>query len=409
MIRTAALLLSSCLLAACSGGGGDEGGEAGAFAPARLLVMLVDPDDAGEVADLVEDVQGLGAERIGQTAFFVLHVPPGTRLDDLLKELDNDLRVILSELDYVGEAPEGDPVDVQVLGGDLLSSIPGQEGLAALDLPAAHAESTGAGVLVAVVDTGVDLAHPFFQPGQLDPSGFDFVGLDPDPTDERNFADDDGDGLADEQFGHGTFIASLVLTVAPDARVLPVRVLDAEGFGTSSTVAAGIVWAVDMGARVVNVSFDLPQEAEVLKEAIRYAHERDVLVVAAAGNDGTTELIFPARLDGVVAVAAVDALGIATPFTNRDSQVSLAAPGSDLIAAVPTVLHPAGTARWSGTSFAAPLVAGSAALVRSRFPALGREQVALRLRDSALPLDALNPSLAGKLGSGLVQPAAALR
>jgi len=407
-------------LAACSGGGSPSVSSLPVVpdppappipvpqaVPDQVLVMMQNPDDGNEVDELLNDFSGVSIERIGSTAFFLLTLPQGSDVNQVIQSLDEDLRVVLSEPNYEGQAPEGGPSDVPILGGDLIQSISTQAALAPLDLASAQAISTGAGVTVAVIDTGVIFGHPALA-GHLLAGGFDFVGRDADPTDERTFFDEDGDGLVDEQFGHGTFVASLVLAVAPEAEILPVRVLNDEGFGTASTVAAGIVWAVDAGATVLNISVDLPVVPEVVKEALKYAQDNDVLIVAAAGNGGQPDLIFPARFSQVIGVAAVGAGNVATAFTNYGAQASLVAPGERLIGAFPQSLNPAGTARWSGTSFSSPLVAGAAALVRSHFPALASADVSRRLLDSALSVDAANPAKAGMLGQGLVQPAAAL-
>lgn len=262
--------------------------------------------------------------------------------------------------------------------------------------------------MVAVVDTGIDALHPAIA-GHLAPGGFDLIGQDPDPRDERDFLDNDKDGAIDEQYGHGTFVASLVLAVAPGATILPVRVLDAEGFGTSSTVAAGVIWAVDAGADIINISADLPDDPEMVKEAVRYARDRGVLVVAAAGNSGATRIAFPARFDEVLGVTAASETGVKPPFGSSGDQVSLVAPGVAILGALPFDASPSGTARWSGTSFATPIVAGAAALVRSAFPGLSVQGVRKRLGDSAMNVDPLNPGLSGRLGDGLVQPHAALQ
>ena len=428
-MRAANLLLLCLLLAACTaanepvganapvdnpptGGGGDDADDAPAFrfphATGRLLVMMREPDEVDEIEELREDFAGLSIERIGESAFFILQVGEGVDLAQVLEELEGDARVILSEPDYLAESPEGDPSDIPILGGDVVASIAPQPGLRPLDLASASAIATGAGVVVAVVDTGVDPTHPALQ-GRLESNGFDFIDQDFDPTDERNFIDDDGDGVVDEQFGHGTFIASLVLAVAPDARILPVRVLDAEGFGTSSTLAAGIVWAVDSGADVINLSIGVAANSEAVREAIGYATDRDVLLVAAAGNDAADRIVFPASESDVLGVAAVAMTGAAAGFSNVGSAVDLVAPGVSMLGAMPETINPAGTGTWSGTSFAAPAVAGSAALVRSVFPALDSRGVTERMQDTALPVDAANPGLEGKLGTGLVQPAAALQ
>jgi subtilisin family serine protease len=404
------ILLLALAAAACSGGGAPAAGEIPQTAASQteVIVQLADPDDPAEVDDLRDDYEGLRIERIGQTSFFVLRVMPGTDLDTLLDDLDADLRVTQSSPNYLGELPEGGPRDLPTLGSDLLAQIAVQPGLDLLDLAAAQVVSRGAGVVVGVVDTGIDLTHPYLQ-ANLEPNGFDFIDGDSDPGETRDLLDNDGDGLVDEQFGHGTFVASLVLAVAPEARILPVRSLNDDGIGTTSSIAAGILWAVDNGAHVVNVSVDIPSAPEAVREAIHYAEARDVVVVAAGGNDGENQVIFPARFSDVIAVAAVDATGVVPDFSNVGSMVNLVAPGVDLIGAYPMAESPEGTARWSGTSFSAPIVSGSAALVISVFPALRADEIVQRLEDTAMSVDALNPLLAGRLGEGLVQPADAVR
>ncbi len=401
------LLFLLALVCACSGGGG---GVAPPLVgdPQQVMVILEEPDDNDEAEDIREDFQGVTMERIGNSAIYLLTLDGTANLADVLDKLDDDARILVSEPDYTAESPEGDPAGQPVLGGDIVASIATQPALGPLALPAAHAISTGAGIVVAVVDTGVDPTHPALA-GHVMPGGFDLIGQDSDPRDERDFEDNDGDGAIDEQYGHGTFVASLVLAVAPDARILPVRVLDAEGFGTSSTVAAGIIWAVDAGADVVNLSADLPDAPEMVAEAVRYARDRDVVVVAAAGNGGAAEIAFPARIGDVMGVSAVDAAGRKPPFASSGGDVSVVAPGVSILGAMPLDLSPSGTARWSGTSFATPIVAGAAALVRSAFPALAADDVRRRLEDTAQSVDALNPGFADRMGDGLVQPLAALQ
>jgi subtilisin family serine protease len=416
----------------CSGGGstGPEGAEGTADTgdqpipgtplpgtpqsePTSVLVMidgdeLSEEEEDDEADEIRSELSGLNITRIGTTSFYVLDLPANVDPQDVLDTLDDDLRVVQAELNYHASAPEGGPDDLPTLGSDLLSSVRTQPRLAEFQLDAAHALSTGAGVIVAVVDTGVDFSHPLLA-GSIASGGFDFVARDLDPSDERDFVDNDNDGTVDEQYGHGTFIASLVLAIAPDAQILPVRVLDAEGFGNASTVGAGIVWAADAGAQIINVSIEMATDSEAVKEAISYARDRGATVVAAAGNGGNSDIGFPARFSDVLAVTSLGVGDVVAPFANTGSQIDLAAPGMDLIGAVPMDLNLAGTARWSGTSFSVPLVAGSAALVLALDPALEATAVGEQLRETARPIDDQNPALAGKLGDGFVQVLAALQ
>jgi len=409
-VRTLQVVVTCLVMVACGGSGPSTTQSAPAAltqVPDRIIVELLDPENAEAAEEIRKEFEGVTIERIGDSSFYALELPPGTDLEELLKELEGDLRVVDGELDYYGRAPEGGPSDAPIFGSDLFDAIPVQASLLPLGLDAAHALSTGAGVVVAVVDTGVDFGHPYLA-GRLAPGGFDFVDGDPDPAETRNGIDDDLDGAIDEQYGHGTFVASLVLTVAPDARVLPVRVLDDDGIGTASGVAAGIRWAVDNGARVINVSVDIPNDPRIVKDAVEYAEDHDVVIVAAAGNGGLNDVIFPARYSDVMAVAAVDDAGVLAPFSNFGDKVSVVAPGVHLLGAMPQDLNPAGTARWSGTSFSCPLAAGAAALVRAAVPAADRSAVRNRLEGSAMSLQAQNPDMGGRMGAGLVQPAGAL-
>ena len=257
----------------------------------------------------------------------------------------------------------------------------------------------GAGVLVAVIDSGVDASHP-----QL--AGAVVGGIDA--------LDAGGDGRID-CVGHGTAVASIVAGrarpgvgfrgVAPAATILPVRVserVDDETGGRAAPladVAAAVRRAADRGARVINLSLTTDRDDPALRDAVRYARSRDALVVAAAGNryEAGNPLPFPAAYEGVVGVGGAQPDGSRVPTSQTGPQVDLVAPGADITAAA----RGGGYARYAGTSFAAAFVAGTAALVRQYQPALTADQVAERLVATA---DALDPAPASGLGAGLVNP-----
>ncbi|MEM8883958.1 MAG: S8 family serine peptidase, partial [Planctomycetota bacterium] len=189
----------------------------------------------------------------------------------------------------------------------------------------------------------------------------------------------------------------------------PVRALNDDGIGSTSTIAQGIYWAVTQGARVINVSIEMQAETIAVRRAIEFATDSGVLVVAAVGNAGRDEVVFPARNGDVVGVASVRADGVAAGFTNTGSEVDFVAPGVQVIGALPLDLNPTGAGRWSGTSFSTPIVAGVFALMAERFPDQDPSQWRDRLRDTALSVESQNPAVGGDLGNGWAQPAAALR
>ncbi|ROO62837.1 type VII secretion-associated serine protease mycosin [Micromonospora sp. Llam0] len=259
--------------------------------------------------------------------------------------------------------------------------------------------ATGTGVTVAVIDSGVDASHIDLA-GQVLP-GIDFV--------------EDGDGWSDP-VGHGTTVAALiagrdddedgVLGLAPDARILPVRVLDEENrYDDALVVAKAVRWAVDNGARVINLSLGGSGDSPELAAALDYAFASDVVVVACTGNvsaNGTSRVWYPAREPGVVAVAGMDRGGEqlwAGSITGPETV--LTAPATGLVGA-----RPDGYWQVQGTSFAAPLVAATAALIRSRFPEMSAGTVVTRLIETARDLG--TPGRDDRYGFGLVDPVAAL-
>ncbi len=245
---------------------------------------------------------------------------------------------------------------------------------------------TGEGVTVAIVDSGVDLQHPDLT-GQVDVNAGEIFG---------NGIDDDGNGLVDDVYGydfvdgdpmpldangHGTHVAGTVAAandgfgttgIAPGAEILPIRVMDGAGMGTVSGVAAGIRYAADSGAEVINLSLGGGYHPSI-DAAVRYAGSVGSLVIAAAGNSGGTVPGSPASLSAayehVLSVGAVDRSGRVAPFSNRvgtSDAVQVDAPGVDIVSG----FFGGGARSLSGTSMAAPHVAGVAALALSANPAL---------------------------------------
>ena len=222
----------------------------------------------------------------------------------------------------------------------------------------AHRYVTGAGVTVAVLDTGVDLDHPALA-GRLLP-GYDFVENDDAPDDTATGVDEDGNGFTG--VGHGTHVAGSIAAIAPGARILPVRVLDGDGGGLLFDILAGMNFAISRGAQVINLSMSTPEDSPLLRAAIDDALARNIIVVAAAsGAAGALE--YPAAYDGVIAVGATRVGGQATDFSSPLVDiVDVLAPGEMIYGPYAN----GGYAWWSGSSMAAPVVTGEAALLLER-------------------------------------------
>ena len=242
-----------------------------------------------------------------------------------------------------------------------------------VDLPEGQALTPrlGAGVKVAVIDTGVDLRHPAFA-GKLAPSREwkDFVDGDRYPQEVRG-----------SNYGHGTGVADIIVQVAPNVTILPIRVLRPDGSGDTTDVVAAVDHAVRMGADVINLSLGTEGEEKALKNLIKYARKQDVILVASAGNNAQENILYPARHNGeVLSIGSVNRFDEISSFSAYGKELSLMAPGEDIRTAAPE----RSVAYWSGTSFAAPIVSGTAALAlgeRASYPKLKVKDVVKALED----------------------------
>jgi len=238
-------------------------------------------------------------------------------------------------------------------------------------------------LIVAVVDTGIDYRHPDLAANYVS-LGFDWVNMDSNPLDD---------------FGHGTHCAGIIAAVLNNSvgiagmaqvSIMAEKVLDRGGGGYWDWVANGIIHATDQGAKIISMSLGGTGESELLHDAVKYAYNAGVFIVAAAGNSNSNVKSYPAGYDEVVAVAATDELDYKAGFSNWGDWIELAAPGVNVFSTMPTyhvTLNDYGYAMnydyLSGTSMACPHVAGLAALVWSQYPNKTRDWVRLWLRYSA--------------------------
>lgn len=274
----------------------------------------------------------------------------------------------------------------------------------ALNLDEAHDVSTGEGVRVAILDTGVDPNHLMLRHRIL--CAWNFTNNTGDVTDVKTGIDANGNGFVDESWGHGTHVAGIVVMTAPKADLLIGRVLDSEGRGDVGRVAAGIRWAIARGARVINLSLGTLNHSAAIQSALDLARARGILVVASAGNWGADHpQEFPASSSMTMAIAATDANATPATWTSYASFVALTAPGVGIRSAYPG----GGFRLWSGTSMSAPFVAGTAALLIAVHPQWSPDQVLARMGSTARPLQAVPSTMQGKLGLGMIDAGAALR
>lgn len=369
-----------------------------AASPARGIIVSVVPGEAIEDTSSRHCAEVLG--RVGATNAFLVAPPNGNSRRAFLNRLRADSRVQWAELNGEYIAPEG--ATQSFWFGASLTDYENQYAPGLLGLNTAHATSTGSGTIVAVLDTGVDPDHPLLS-GKLSGDGANFISSMSSTHDTGNGVDDDGDGAIDEMVGHGTFVAGLVVTVAPGTKILPVTVLNSDGVGSSYSVSQGIYYAINAGVDVINLSLVSPTSSSAIADAVAAAEAAGIVVVASVGNTDEQAEIYPAANTGAIAVAATDAADLKASFSDSGTFVTLSAPGVGLVSA-----WQGGYALSDGASFAAPLVSGTAALIRSVDSGISPADVALLLGGTSLNIDPLNPGYEGMLGAGRIQPAAAL-
>ncbi|MFL5309443.1 MAG: S8 family serine peptidase [Myxococcales bacterium] len=394
----------------------------------RIVPVQPDQDDADAIPGLID---------VGLEGFTAEHHALGARLGEVLEdeELVDDpfddvdepeqllvIRVdparereVLAELRRRPDVHFAEPVvKVQALWLPDDPQFAQQWHLKAAGAPSAWDTARGAGVTVAIIDTGVAPVD------DLDPArllaGHNFVS--------------GGDDARDDH-GHGTHVAGTVAQttdngigvagMAPEARLLPLKVLGADGSGTSVAIADAIRWAADHGARVLNLSLGGGARSAAMADAVAHARRRGCVVVCAAGNSGGRGVSYPAAYPGALAVSSVGPAGRLAPYSSYGPEVRIAAPGGDKSqgeqgGVLQETIDPSsgeGVYRWfQGTSMAAPHVAGAAALLQSvgvTNPAAVERLLSASARSPGAYGRAETASDAERYGAGLLDVSGALR
>jgi subtilisin family serine protease len=358
------------------------------YDPRRVAVTFKPGVTRARSRAVISAAGGRVEKAIPQINAYLVGVEPD-RLPDVLASLQSSSAVASASNEPIAEAFDTSPDD---------TDWPQQDGLRVAGFPKAWDVTQGSSkVVVAIIDTGVDAKHPDLR-GALVP-GWDFVNSDGDPADDH---------------GHGTAVAGVIgarsnnhaggAGICWRCLVMPIKALDSKGSGDDTLIAAGIVWATDHGAKVINLSLGGPGASVELANAMAYASAKGAIVVAAAGNAGATTQFFPAADPHAVSVAATTVADQRYSWSNFGSWVRLAAPGCN----VATILG-GGYGTFCGTSSATPLVAGLVALELSAEPAATAREAEDALARAAVPLPAFVQY--GRIDAGrtlaLLRPAAA--
>jgi subtilisin family serine protease len=358
------------------------------YDPRRVAVTFKPGVTRARIAAVISNAGGTLVTAIPEIHAYLVGVEPEQRTE-VLSSLQSSRAVASASKEPMAEAFDTSPDD---------TDWPQQDGLRVAGFPRAWDVTQGSSkIVVAVVDTGVDAKHPDLR-GALVP-GWDFIGNDADPSDD---------------YGHGTAVAGVIAARSNNhaggagicwrCLVMPIKVLDSKGNGDDTLIAAGIVWAVDHGARVINLSLGGPGSSVELENALAYANAKGVVLVAAAGNAGVTTQFYPAADPHAVSVAATTVTDRRYSWSNFGSWVRVAAPGCNV---APILGNGYGT--FCGTSSATSVVAGLVALELSAQPAATATEAEDALVRAAVPLPAFVQY--GRIDAGktlaLLRPAAA--
>jgi thermitase len=356
------------------------------FADEIILGLLPEVDESA-VAPCLEAVQGTVASRLEELRALVVRLPVGTQ-EMALARLQ-----ACPGVDYA--EPNGTVTIADVIPNDPYYASD-QWGLPVIRAPQGWAYTTGSSaVIIAIVDTGIDLGHPDLAAKLV--AGRNIINPAIPPNDDN---------------GHGTHVAGIaaassnnglgVAGVSWGARLMPVKVLNSGGSGTFAHLAAGIQWAADNGAHIINLSVGSVNPSNLVENAIAYAHAADVVVVAAAGNTWGGSVLYPARYDHVIAVSATAPGDVLAPFSAVGPEIDLAAPGDDILST-----SPGGTyLPRDGTSQAAAYVSGLAAILRGMPGCGSADNIEWLMEANARDLGPLGPD--AMFGAGLIQMDAAI-
>jgi thermitase len=414
-----ALFLALCMLVLPGGTSHDARAlETEISVPGQIVVKLAPGVGIG---DLNLRSYGLEVEErfLNQTNtdIYLLSVTDGASAPSKLEAIVADPLITYAELNYLSDAPEADARHHAFPAGDATPTTRNYSRDAsypdsALNLTAAQRISQGQGTTVAVLDTGAQLDHPALKARFAGIPGYDFVDDDTDPSEPRLAKT--AQQRSQEVVGHGTHVAGIVKLVAPQASIMPLRVLDREGYGTTFHVAEAIAYADANGAGVMNLSLGTPSWSRLMREKVDKAISHGVVVVAAAGNYDSLLPQYPASnflpaaldKDGLLAVTSVSPAQKKSDFANYGKWIDIAAPGEEILSTYPVSKY----AYWSGTSMATPFVAGEAALIHSVDGSLGPGGVEQRIRLGARCVDEKNDAIyQGMLGGGHADVDASLK
>lgn len=350
---------------------GEDNGNASHYHIKDVVVHFAKPLSEPEMKRIKNEINAVSTQQIGDTFVFR---SKNIETEQLIKYFKQSWNTQYAEPHYLymtnGTVDPEAVVPNDALYSEYQWNLPSIEAEKGWKLSKGNDQ-----VIIAVLDTGVQSNHPDLQ-GKLI-AGTNIVDSAAEP---------------DDDVGHGTHVSGIIGATVNNGegvagvswynKIMPIKVLDNSGAGSTYSVAKGIIWAVDHGAKVINMSLGNYAQADFLHDAIKYAYERDVVMIAASGNDNTERPGYPAAYPEVFAVASTNSKKEKSSFSNFGDYIDVAAPGDSIASTYPGSQY----AALSGTSMASPHVAALAGLIRSVNPDLTNVEVMEIMRTSAIDL-----------------------
>ncbi|PKK84967.1 MAG: hypothetical protein CVT49_00045 [candidate division Zixibacteria bacterium HGW-Zixibacteria-1] len=346
-----------------------------ASVPNQVILCLEKGRSAHE---FLSDIRGKVIKDLPRQNILLIDFPGNTPVEKVSEAFGRRGGVVFAQPNYLCGLPEINTQDDYLPDANnpvfIAGISPGpyynQQATNSSGADSANLLSTGTGVIVAVIDNGIDFNHPLFS-GLADSTGYDFVDNDGDPSEET------GDML-----GHGTFVSGLIKLVAPDCSLMPYRAFDESGIGDSYAIAQAIYRAIDDSVDIINMSFNMYISNSAVETAVAAARQAGITMVASAGNDSCSVTSYPAAYAGVITVGAIDSLDYLAGYSNYGANLDVVAPGVMVYSALHTQ-YESDWGYWSGTSFAAPQVSGGCALILGLKPSMEGDSMEVFIRETA--------------------------
>jgi hypothetical protein len=355
-----------------------------------VIARVVDPAQIPSIASDYPHI--LNVEKAGLSPFVRFGVSPAN-MEALELALEQDLRIV-----WIEEEEEFDSPENQSSRGSSVAAI--------YDRTVSFAQNTGIWrqinlsgstrrlmpIRVGIVDTGISRFQPSIRRNVV--ASASFVPGSPTIDDVPTNLDTNLNGQFDEGAGHGTMVAGIILQIVPNTRLVVAKSADSDGIGTSWSVMKGVVFCVENGAKVINVSLGSPNHLAGFSEFLDWVSDSGSIIVSPIGNNGLKMTLFPAGYSSVICCTGLLPNNTKAPFSNWESKAVVSAPATGILSA----WHDGGTAVWSGTSFTAPLVTGCIAAGLSFKPFKTPSQIKAAVKNSGRNIDGSNQNYRGQLG-----------